>query len=271
MHEFETTHLKSTAGTGVSGIFMEEAAFLNPASLAFFQNSNVYVQRDMVQIKDSNGNVVQKPKNTGVVIADGNASLSGSLSYVHQEEGVMKRKRWGLSTSAPLSEKSAFGVSLRKSKDENTLTNTSEDYYQTTFGVTHAIDAQTSMGLVVYDAFNSAGDATKAITGVQHIFADYITVAFDVGGNYKADEISDTLLTRGSIQLRVLDDFYLRFGAFNEKELEEKGNAYGLAWISPKLALEFAVKNTTQKISVLKQRPTESKLRVVSFAASLRF
>lgn len=271
LHEFETTHLKSTAGTGVSGIFMEEAAFLNPASLAFFQNANVYVQRDMLQIKDSKGNVIQKPKNTGVVVADGNAALSGSLSYVHQEEGVMKRKRWGLSTSAPLNERSAFGASIRKSKDENTLTKTSEDYYQTVFGVTHAIDQQTSLGLIAYDVFNSKGDATKAIAGIQHVFVDYITIAFDIGGNYKADEISDTLLTRGSIQLRVLDDFYLRFGAFNEKELEEKGNAYGLAWISPKLGFEFALKSTTQKASVLKQRPTENKLREASFGVSLRF
>lgn len=271
LHEFETTHLKSQAGTGVSGLFMEESAFLNPAGLSFFRNANVYAQRDMVQIKDSAGNIIQKPKNTGVVMSDGNDSLSGSLSYVHQEEGVMTRKRWGLATSASLNEKSAFGVSLRKTKDEDTLAGTSLDYYQTVFGVTHAIDQQTSLGLVAYDAFNSVGDATKAILGIQHIFVDYITMSFDIGGNYKAEEISDTLLYRGSIQVKVLDDFFLRFGAFNEKELEEKGNAFGLAWISPKLAFEFALKNTTVKESVLKQRLTESKIRDVSFGASLRF
>ncbi len=271
MHEFETTHLKSQAGTGVSGLFMEESAFLNPAGLAFFRNANAYVQRDMVQVKDSAGNVTQKPKNTGVVLSDGNQSLSGSLSYVFQEEGVMKRKRWGLTTSAPLSDKSAFGVSFRKTKDENTANNTSVDYYQTVFGVTHAIDQQTSLGLVAYDAFNSAGDATKAILGIQHVFVDYVTVAFDIGGNYKADEISDTLLYRGSVQVKVLDDFYIRFGAFNEKELAEKGNAFGLAWISPKLGFEFALKNTTQKVSVEKQRLAETKLREASFGVSLRF
>lgn len=271
MHEFETTHLKSQAGTGISGLFMEESAFLNPAGLAFFRNANVYVQRDMVQVKDSAGNIIQKPKNTGVVASDGNASLSGSVSYVFQEEGVLKRKRWGITTSAPLNEKSAFGVSFRKTKDENTLTNTSEDYYQTVFGITHAIDQQTSLGLVAYDAFNSAGDATKAILGVQRVFVDYITLAFDMGGNYKADQISDTLLYRGSVQVRVLDDFYLRFGAFNDKELEEKGNAFGLAWISPKLGFEFALKNTTQKASVAKQRLAETKLRDASFGVSLRF
>jgi hypothetical protein len=270
MHEFETTHLKSQAGTGAAGILMEESAFLNPASLAFFSAADIYVQRDMVQVKDSAGNVIQKPKNTGIVISDGNASLSGSLSYVHQEEGTFTRKRWGLTTSAPLNQTSAFGASFRKTKDENKLDGSSVDYYQTVFGVTHAIDQQTSLGLVAYDAFNSKGNATKAILGIQHLFVDYITLAFDLGGNYKSDEISDSLLYRGSVQVKVLDDFYLRFGAFSEKELEEKGNAFGLAWVQPRLAFEFALKNTTQKASVSKNR-NETKLRDTSFGVSLRF
>ncbi|MBC7713311.1 MAG: hypothetical protein H7177_08230 [Rhizobacter sp.] len=270
IHEFETTHIKSQAGTGVSGLFMEESAFLNPASLSFFNVGDVYVQRDMIQIKDAAGNVIQKPKNTGVVLADGNQSVSGSLSYIHQEEGVLTRKRWGLSTSTLLNPKNALGVSVRKTKDENTLTGTSVDYYQTVFGLTHALDQQTSLGLVAYDAFNSKGEATKAILGVQHSFADALTIAFDFGGNYKADEISNTLLYRGSVQVKVLDDFYLRFGAFNDKELEEKGNAFGLGWISPKLAFEFALKQTKQKASIALVR-NETKMREASFGLSLRF
>ena len=270
IHEFETTHLKSAGGTGVAGIFMEEAAFLNPASLAFFTQGSVYVQRDMLQMKDAKGNVVQKPKNTAAVISDGNASLSGSLSYAHQEEGSTKRSRWGLSTSSPLSQQSAFGASVRKIKDENTITKTKVDYYQTVFGVTHAINAQTSLGIVAYDAFDSKADATKAFVGFQHIFAEYVTAAFDLGANWKAEEISDTLLYRGSIQIRVLNDFYLRFGAFKDKELEEKGNGMGLAWIQPKLAFELAVKNTKQDPNLSLAR-AESKIKETSFSVSFRF
>lgn len=270
IHEFETTHAKSIAGTGVAGIFMEEAAFLNPASLAFFTQADVYFQRDMLQIKDKDGNVVQKPKNTGIVLADGNPTLSGSLSYVNQEEGDQKRKRWGLSASSPLSQQSAFGVSVRKSKDENTTTKTEVDYYQTVIGVTHALDTQTSLGIVAYDAFNSKAGETKAIIGAQHIFADYVTLAFDFGGNYNSDEIGDTLLYRGGAQVRVLNDFYLRFGAFNDKSRQEKGNGFGLAWVQPKLAFEFAMKNTKQEADLAINR-NESKIRETSFGVSLRF
>ena len=270
IHEFETTHSKSIAGTGVAGIYMEESAFLNPASLAFFQQGDVYFQRDILQIKDKDGNIIQKPKNTGIVMADGNPSLSGSLSYVHQEEENLKRSRWGLTMSSPLSQNSAFGVSVRKTKDEDIIKNVKSSYYQTVFGVTHAIDPRTSLGIVAYDAFNSKGDETKAILGLQHIFVDYITVAMDFGGDYNSDEISDTLLYRGGVQVKVLNDFLLRFGAFNDKSRQEKGNGFGLAWIQPRLAFEFAMKNIKQG-AILAINKNESKIRETSFGISLRF
>jgi hypothetical protein len=270
IHEFETTHMKSMGGTGVAGVYMEESAFLNPASLAFFNLGDVYVQRDMLQFKNSEGNIVQKPKSTGIVLADGNASLSGSLSYVAQEEGTYKRERWGLTAAGPISDKSSFGSSIRKTKDENSLTNQSEDYYQTVIGVTHALSAQTSLGIVAYDAFNSKAKETKALLGLQHVFVDYITIAGDFGGDYTSDDISKTLLYRGGVQVKILNDFFLRFGAFNDKSRQETGNGYGLAWIQPKLAFEFAMKNTKQSADLAINR-NESKLREVSFGASLRF
>ena len=270
IHEFETTHMKSMAGTGVAGVFMEESAFLNPASLAFFQKADVYFQRDMLQFKDPNGNIIQKPKSTGVVLADGNAGLSGSLSYLSQEEGNDKRSRWGLTAAAPLSASSAFGTSVRKTKDENSVANKNKSYYQTVIGVTHAISQETTLGVVAYDAFNSAADETKAIIGFQHSLADYVTFAADLGANYNSDEIGDTLLYRGGVQLKVLTDFFIRFGAFNDKGRQEKGNGYGISWIQPRLAFEFAMKNTKQEANTTILRP-ESKLREVSFGVSLRF
>lgn len=270
IHDFETTHLKSMAGTGVAGILMEEAAFLNPASLAFFNTASAFAQRDILEIKDSKGNIVQKPKSTGFVVADGNAGLSGSLSYVTQAEGIYERKRWGLTTSAPLSKESAFGISIRKSEDKNTLNNSTVDYYQTVIGVTHALSEKTSLGIVAYDAFNSKGDETNAYVGVQQAVFDYITAAFDLGGDYSSDEISKSLIYRGGLQVRVLNDFFLRFGAFNNRDREEKGNGMGLSWIQPRLAFEVALKNTKQSANIQKGT-SDFKTKETSFSVALRF
>jgi hypothetical protein len=269
VHEFETTHLKSSGGTGVGGLYNEEAAFLNPAPLAFSTSAIVYAQRDTTKLTD-NGVQQPKPKNLGFVMADGNPTLSGSLSYVTQEETIFKRKRWGLTFSSPVAERSAFGVSYRQTKDEDTSKHTIEKYYQTVFGVTHAIDDKTTLGIVAYDPFKSKAHETKAIVGVQYALMTYITANFDFGGDYTSDEISKTLLYRGSVQVKALDDFYLRFGGFNDKFHGEKGNGFGLAYLQPRLAFEVALKNT-KRDSDLTLGTTERKYTETSFAASMRF
>lgn len=230
----------------------------------------VHAQRDSLQFKDARGSIIHKPDSLGFVAADGNPNLSGSISYVHQEELDFARKRWGFSVSSLIGEKSAFGTSIRKSEDLVKSTNTETDYYQTVFGVTHVLDEKTSLGIVAYDAFNSKGDESKALIGLQYLLLSYITAAVDVGADYSADEISDTIIYRGALQVKVLDDFYLRFGSFRDKQKEEKGNGMGLSWISPKLALEFALKNSTQLASTKLARQ-ETKLKETSFAVSMRF
>lgn len=270
IHEFETTHLKSMAGTGVGSVLAEEAAFLNPASLAFFNTATVYVQKDTGKLTENNIVQSQQPKSLGFVMADGNSSLSGSLSYVTQEEDIFKRKRWGLSFSGPISGKSAFGISYRKTTDDNTATNISKNYYQTVLGVTHSLEDNLTLGIVAYDPFRSQGRETKALIGMQYALMTYISGAFDFGGDYYSDDISKTLLYRAALQIKVLDDFYLRFGGFSDKLRSEKGSGYGLAWIQPRLSLEFSLKNT-KRAKNESLGLAENLFKETSFSISMRF
>jgi hypothetical protein len=270
VHEYETTHLKTKAGTGVASILAEESAFLNPASLSFYDSFSVHAQRDSIKVKDTEGNVIQKPNSMGFVIADGNPGLSGTISYVDQDEQDFERKRWGFSMSSLIGEKSAFGTSIRKTKDKTKSTNTEVDYYQTVFGVTHVLDEGTSLGLVAYDVFDSKADETKGMLGLQHVFLEYITISGDAGADFTADEITDTVFYRGALQVRVLNDFFLRFGASRDKLKEEKANGMGLSWVTPRLAIEFALKETTQLKSTRFNRD-ETKLKETSIGLSMRF
>lgn len=269
IHEFETTHLKSMAGTGVGAILTEESAFLNPASLAFFTASTVYAQKD--SDKYSEGNVVKsKPKALGFVLTDANPTLSGSLSYVTQEEENISRKRWGLSLASPVSDKSAFGISIRQTNDEDIVAKTTLKYYQTVLGVTHSVDEKFSIGIVAYDPLESKGRETKALIGLQYVLLNYITGNFDFGGDYTQDDLSKTLQYKAAMQIKVLDDFFLRVGGFSDKARAEKGSGFGLAWIQPRLSFEFAIKNTKRaQDTILKQ--TDANFKETSFAASIRF
>ncbi len=269
VHEFETAHLKSMGGAGTGGILAEEAAFLNPASLAFFTTSSVYVQKDSAKLTDSG---VQKPNPsaTGFVLADGNASMSGSISYIKQEEDIYKRKRWGVSFSTPLEGKSAIGYSIRSSEDQNSLTQKTMKYYQSVFGITHALDEKYSLGIVAYDPFKSQAHETKLLIGLQYVLLSYITGAIDFGGNYNADQISKTLVLKGALQIRVLDDFFIRFGAFNDKMKNEKGTGYGVAWVQPRLSFEFSLKDNKRNADTTLGLG-ESNAKETSLSASIRF
>ena len=269
IHEFETTLLKSSGGAGVGGILNEESAFLNPAPLAFSTSSSFYVQKDSDKLTDNNINKTN-PKSLGFVMSDGNPSLSGSISYVNQQEDTIKRKRWGLTLSGPIAERSSLGVSVRHSEDDNTQLNTSSKYYQSVFGVTHQIDNKLSLGIVAYDPFKSRGHETKALVGLQYNLMEYIATSLDFGGDYTSNDISKKLITKGAVQIKVLDDFFLRFGGFSDKARAESGSGFGLAWLQPRLAFEFAIK-TTKRDADTSIAQTATNFKETSFAASIRF
>lgn len=264
MHEFETSRLKSSGGAGVGSILLEESAFLNPSSSSFFNTSSLYYQRDSQKTSDNINTTFPKDINNGFVLADGNPELSGTLSYIIQKENDLKRKRWGASLSAPMSDRSTFGVSVRKSSDivlQKTLS-----YYQTVFGVTHTLNESSTLGLVLYDPFKSKGDYTRALVGIQSAIVNYVSANVDVGADYTAKNISSTYKLAAALQIKVWDDFFIRVGGTNDKALQEKGEGFGIAWIQPKLAFEFAVKNTrsTQETEHYKT------MRDISFSVSLR-
>jgi hypothetical protein len=269
LHEFETTHIKSMGGAGVGSILVEESAFLNPAPLAFFQNASVYAQKDDSKFTEGAG-IGASPKSTGFVLADGNPNLAGSISFVKQQESNLERERWGLSLSGLASDRSALGVSVRSSSDKNTTTNATNKYYQTVIGISHAIDEKSSMGIVAIDPFKSKANETKVILGVQLVTLNYITLNADFGGNYTAIDMSKALIYKGSIQVKVLDDFYVRFGGFNDKIKNETGNGYGLAWVQPRLSFELAFKNTKNAADAT-QGTSEYRTKETSLSASFRF
>jgi hypothetical protein len=253
VHEFETTHMKSMGGAGIAGILAEESAFNNPAPLAFFTTSSVYAQKD----KSALGSA------TGFVLADGNPEISGSISYVKQEEEDYRRSRWGLSMSTPTTKNSSAGISIRKTTDDKISSHTSTKYYQAVLGVDHIINEQFSVGVVAYDPFKSKGGETKAMIGMQYLLMDYIVGVVDFGGNYTKDTFSKSLIYKGALQVTVLNDVFLRVGTFTDKEKSEKGTGMGLAWVQPRLSFAFAQKNFTTN--------TERRIKESSLSLSLRF
>lgn len=241
IRDFETTRMKSTGGTGVGSILMDEATILNPAPIAFFNVGSVYLSKGSSE-NTAQGLATDNTDQLGVIVSDAKGNTAGSFSYQSQSFGNQKRKRLGAALSAPFNKKSAMGISVRRTTDE-IIGSEKTEYIQTVVGVTHAVSQEFTMGFVAVDPLKKRETDSMGIFGAQYVFKDFISVMADAGANYYK-ELSETFLYRGALQFKLLDDFYARFGYFRDKGKEEKGTGVGLGWVQPRLVIEAALKNT---------------------------
>lgn len=279
IHDFETSRLKSTAGAGVGSILMDEATILNPAPLAFYKVGSVYLQKSGLDIS-SNDSSNLRPRGDsdqlGVIISDTKAGLSGSVSFFKLQEGFNKRKRASFSLASPVGKKSAFGLTFRHTKDTlslNGLDEIEQKYNQVNFGIIHSVSERFSLGFVAIDPFKAKRENTRGLIGGQYVFSNFITLMGDIGADYNQN-LSDTAIFRGALQARLWNDFFLRFGVFDDKARSEKGNGIGLGWVQPKLVIELALKNTDVKevaIGDANKDQEEENIKETSLSLSYRF
>lgn len=275
IREFETTHLKSTAGAGVGSILLEESSILNPAPIAFYKTSSLYFQKMGTNIQNQNTkNPYTAPASDliAIIASDTKGRGKGSVSYVNQNEGFSKRKRIAGSMSYLIAKQSAMGITYSYTMEnlyENNTLKPEEKYHQITAGFTHIVDEKITVGIIFVDPLQTKPEETKAIMGFQYSLQDFISLIFDAGADYNKD-LAETVLYRAATQIKVYDNFFMRVGLFDDKGLKEKGNGAGLSWIGPKLMAEIAVKNSTVLEDSINKLPKQ-KIKETSFSLSYRF
>jgi hypothetical protein len=260
IRDFETTRLKSTAGAGVGAILMDEATLLNPAPIAFYNVGSVYLNKG-TSSSTSEGSAPSETDHMGVIVSDAKGGSKGSLSYQVQKVGETKKKFMAASMARLVNDKSAMGISLRKTTEEIAGTETL-NIIQTIVGITHAVNQEFTIGFVVVDPLKQKIDDSKGTFGIQYVFKDFISIMGDIGANYYKG-LGETFLYKSAIQFKLLDDFYARFGYFRDLGTEETGTGAGLGWVQPKLVLEAALKNSENKKG--------EKVSETSFSLSYRF
>lgn len=275
VHDFETTRLKSTAGAGVGSILMDESTILNPAPIAFFNVSSIYLQKTKIDITPKDKKLRSSyPESDlmGIIISDSNKNLSGSLSYQKQKEKYDERERLALSLASPIKGKSSLGLAYRFTKDKDSSDGkiyTEDKYHQFLLGVTHAIKSYLTVGMVISQPHKIKALDNFAIVGFQYLFKDMISIMVDSGANY-FENLSNTLLLRSALQLKIFQDFFLRFGMFRDRGKGERGNGVGLGWVGPRLVFDLAFKNTTVSENLDKKQPNDN-IKETSFSLSYRF
>ncbi|MCO4793798.1 MAG: hypothetical protein KC493_08805 [Bacteriovoracaceae bacterium] len=277
LSNYETTRLKSTAGAGVGSVLMDEASILNPAGIAFYTMSSIYFQKgDMSVTPDDyrQSYIGNEPTSFGIIASDASKGTGGSVSLTKQQVGYEKRKRISAALASPVTKKSSIGATIRKTTDTVSPSGRGGDLYeekyvQGIFGITHGVSDSFTLGIVAIDPLKNVPEDTRGIIGFQYTFEQIISIMADLGADYSTDP-SSTMQWKGAVQVKAYNDFFIRFGAFNDKAISERGNGAGIGWVGPKLVVEFAYKNTN-----IEERPETnqegSSIKETSFSLAYKF
>lgn len=278
IREFQTSRLMSTAGAGVASILSTEAALLNPAASAFFDGSSFSYQSysTKLQSKDKQRDTLpdkfpSQNRTQGAFMSDHSGPVKGGVAYLLQDENHFERQRMVLHGAAPMSTSTAMGVSYNYILDSlpRKYSRRHKVHHQASVGLSHIIDEDTVLGLVILDPTRTTPGEERVITGFQYSIAQRFTLIGDVGAQFTKD-VSKKYLWRAAIQLNIFSDFYLRAGQFYDNVSELKGTGWGASWIGPRFGVEFAQKYSEQFGSGSYLYPNE-KLVDTSLSAIIKF
>ena len=243
--DFETSQLKSNAGSGVGALLIDEATLLNPAPLAFFNIGSIYVQKTNIRITrppETPPPTLTPPKSelTGVILSDSTSrTVKGSLSYTKTVQEFEIRERFSASFAFLLSKRSAAGVVYRLTKEKPT-----KKFKQVILGLSHLLSKNFSLGFIVIDPFKTKPQDTRAFVGGQYNFENFVFFLLDLGSDYN-DSLSKSIVFKTALKIRLFQDLFLAFGLYQDKAWSERGNGIGLSWVGPRLTFDLSFKNRT--------------------------
>ena len=246
IRDLETTRLQSTSGAGVGSILVNESAFLNPASIVFVPTSAFYYQNGgSKHSKESESRTRDFSDGSSEIylLSDSSSQLKGSFSYQRQAENQFKRTRFTSSFGSNIGKKTAMGILYRYTIDEEIRENDEKKFHQGVIGLTHILSEKLIFGATIVDPFLSNKEDARAVAGIQYNLVGSLTLILDYGVNFN-DEPEKNSFTKGAVQINFFKDLYLRAGKFSDHITGLDGSSWGVSWIGPRLAIEFATKTS---------------------------
>ncbi len=252
MRPFQTARLNSTAGAGVASVLITEAAILNPAGLAVFQESSFSAHRNQSQFQNEN---VQReadnrtfpnhPNQQGFFIYDNADENKGGIAYITQKENNFERKRAIMTIAKMISTNISMGINYRYTIDTDPIPKKHSTFHQTVLGFEYFYSDDLLFGLIVEDPTNSFRSETKTQFGFSLRATPLFTILGDYGGNHTMN-FSKNSFWKAATQVNVYSDLFARYGLFNDQSRNVEGFGWGISWIGPKIGLDFGVQHSKQ-------------------------
>ncbi|MBP9674932.1 MAG: hypothetical protein KBD63_07540 [Bacteriovoracaceae bacterium] len=280
VRDFETTRLKSTAGAGIGSLLLHESVLLNPAPVAFFEDTSLYFQRSWLKLSSphssrnfSERSFKKDSHQTGLIMADTRTKIKGAGGLIFAQEGREKRKRLSTSVATRINKKASFGLLYHYTEDQIEQGATSlqkQKYHKVDAGFTYVPNDKFILGAVFQNAFKGAGGGQRYLVGAQYLIGPVFALLADAGGN-TAKSISNATILKTGLQVTALKDIFFRIGFFDDKDIGEKGYGYGVSWLSPKLTLELAFKYSKPNRNTSDFFMSGEELKETNFSVAYRF
>lgn len=244
LSDIESTRSMGQAGAGVGSILLNESSLLNPAAAVFYNAPTFYIQKNSHKLNDQNAQRTSDYRDGSaeiVSVTDTSSNLKGGFTYARQIHGHEKRTRYALSMANSLSKDSAIGLIYRYSDEDS---DSKRGYYsQAVLGYTKIVSPGLTFGLTIVDPFLTVKEHFKATIGVQYSLFSSLDLIADAGtGDHR--NFKSEVFTKAALQIRAFERFYIRYGMFNDKRVNLKGNSLGLSWVGPKFSVDYSYKNS---------------------------
>lgn len=232
---FETTRTQSLAGAGVASLLINESSILNPASIAFFNQSTLYYQKTDSDFRNNDS------RSQVLLLTDTSSTLKGGVSLITQnDDDNNKRTRISGSMASNIGKNNSFGLIYRYSDEKSDLRD--EVYQQIVLGYTHIYNEALTFGATIVDPSQEIKEQFHFTLGVQYIIFTNLALLLDVGSG-DTQNYDDESFVKTAIQLQSFKRFYLRYGQFEDKMTNLKGHSWGASWVGPKFSIDYGHKN----------------------------
>lgn len=254
IRSFQTTRLNGTAGAGVASILSTEAAVLNPASSAYFNETSLSYQSYKTSLRNKNElrgateeDFAKRNSTQGFFLSDHSGELKGGLAYLRQDENNYERESLVFHSSRPLGPRASAGIKYSYMQDTRPATKRPrhEIQHQITTGISYIVDEDTTLGFVAQDMTRTTPGEERTTVGFQYNIASRLTLIADAGYLYTGS-ITEDYIWSAAAQINVFSDFFIRGGRFFDNVYKLKGYGWGVSWIGPKLGVEFSQKTSEQ-------------------------
>jgi hypothetical protein len=243
--DIETTRLKGTSGAGTGSILLNEAAILNPASIAFHSNSSLYYNKESGTLKGKSDDRIKDYKPSSrelLIISDTSSSVKGGFSLEKSKVDRNERLRVTSSSSAPIGKSTAIGFLLRYTEDKYEVSH--KTYTQLDIGIMHIFSEKLTFGAVLNDPGRASNVDPTLVTGIQYNVFTNFDLILDAGVGYQ-EKPEENTFQRMALQLKVFNSLFLRSSRFHDKIQNTQGTSWGISWVGPKLSIDYAYRTST--------------------------